>query len=95
MNARRVAFVSCLSLAALRADAQMARWQPAKPPADTGQQLEIYGFGQADAIYDFRQNDPNWFDVNRPTKLPSFTDEFGRNHHTWLSARQSRCIAMR
>src|SRR5262249_15530507 len=35
-------------------------------------------------------NDPLWFDVNRPSRLPSFPEEFGRNHHFYLSARQSR-----
>ena len=59
-------------------------------PIDTTPRIEIYGFGQADLIADFKRNDPNWFDVNRPTKLPSGPDEFGRNGHTWLSARQSR-----
>ncbi len=54
------------------------------------QQLEIYGFGQGDGIYQFNVNDPNWFDTNRPTKLPAFTNEFGLDHHTWLSVRQSR-----
>src|SRR6185312_8173530 len=33
--------------------------------------VEIYGFGQADAIADFKQNDPNWYDVNRPSRLPN------------------------
>ena len=27
--------------------------------------LEIYGFGQADVIADFKQNNPDWYDVNR------------------------------
>jgi hypothetical protein len=85
-----VALVSCLSLAALRVDAQMARRHSPQPPADTGQKLEIYGFGQADAIYDFRQNNPDWFDVNRPSRLPSVAEEFGKNNRTWFSARQSR-----
>ena len=35
--------------------------------------MDIYGFAQLDTGYDFGQNDPNWFDVMRPTKLPSFT----------------------
>jgi len=52
--------------------------------------LEIYGFGQADAIADFKVNDPNWYDVNRPSKLPSFPGEFGRDGHFYLSPRQSR-----
>jgi hypothetical protein len=52
--------------------------------------LEISGFAQADAIFDFNQNNPDWFDVNRPTKLPAFKNEFGRDNHTWFSARQTR-----
>jgi DcaP outer membrane protein len=52
--------------------------------------LEIYGFGQADAIVDFRRNNPDWYDVNRPSRLPSFPGEFGDNGHFYLSPRQSR-----
>src|SRR5262245_19329949 len=55
-----------------------------------GPTLEIYGFGQADAIADFKQNDPKWYDVNRPTKLPSFANQFGEDGRFYLSARQSR-----
>ena len=29
--------------------------------------VEIYGFGKADAIADFKQNNPDWYDVNRPS----------------------------
>ncbi|HUK37042.1 MAG TPA: DcaP family trimeric outer membrane transporter [Vicinamibacterales bacterium] len=52
--------------------------------------LTIYGFGQADAIADFKTNNPDWYDVNRPSKLPSFDGEFGQNGHFYLSPRQSR-----
>ena len=62
----------------------------AKAQPDTATRIEIYGFAQADAIGDFRSNNPDWFDVNRPSKLPAFPDEFGHNGHTWFSARQSR-----
>jgi DcaP outer membrane protein len=55
-----------------------------------GQTLELYGSVQADAIVDFRRNDPTWYDVNRPTKLPPTPDAFGSNHHFYLSPRQSR-----
>jgi hypothetical protein len=61
-----------------------------KQQADTATKIEVYGFAQADAIYDFKQNNPDWFDVNRPSRLPAFKNEFGRNGHTWLSARQTR-----
>ena len=52
--------------------------------------LEIYGFGQADAIADFNQIDPQWYDVMRPSKLPSFENEFGQDGRFALSVRQSR-----
>lgn len=52
--------------------------------------LEIYGFGQADAIEDFKVNNPDWYDVNRPSRLPSFAGEFGNDVHFYLSPRQSR-----
>ena len=32
--------------------------------------VEIYGFGQADAIADFNQNNPDWYDTVRPSRLP-------------------------
>jgi hypothetical protein len=51
--------------------------------------LTIYGAGEGDAIVDFKQNDPKWYDVNRPTKLPASTDQFGENGHFYLSPRQS------
>ena len=36
------------------------------------------------------QSDPAWFDVVRPTKLPSFEGEFGRDGHWFAGVRQSR-----
>jgi hypothetical protein len=62
----------------------------AQQPAQAQPTVEIYGFGQADAIADFKQNDPNWFDVNRPSKLPFVNEQFGEDGHFYLSARQSR-----
>lgn len=62
----------------------------AKAQADTSTKVEVYGFAMADMIFDFKTNDPDWFDANRPSKLPATPDEFGKNGHTYLSARQSR-----
>jgi hypothetical protein len=59
-------------------------------PGDTTLRLEIFGFAQGDIGFDFARMDPNWFDVVRPTKLPSTPDEFGKNGHFWASARQTR-----
>jgi hypothetical protein len=71
---------------------------PALTPADQRAQskpelkpwLEVYGFAQLDAGFDFRQVDPDWFDVVRPTKLPSQKGEFGADGNTYFSVRQSR-----
>ncbi len=52
--------------------------------------LEVYGFGQADAISDFKQIDPKWFDVMRPSKLPKSPNEFGEDGRFYLGVRQSR-----
>jgi hypothetical protein len=62
----------------------------AQQPRDTTTKFEIYGFAQGDMIFDARRTDPNWFDVNRPTKLPSFGTEFNANGNTYFSARQTR-----
>ena len=55
-----------------------------------GPRLEIYGFAQLDMGYDFKQVDPNWFDVLRTTKLPSFENEFGKDGNFYAGVRQSR-----
>ncbi len=52
--------------------------------------MEIYGFGQADAIVDFKQNNPDWYDVNRPSRLPNVANQFGNDGRFYLSVRQSR-----
>ena len=62
----------------------------ASTDAANGASVEVYGFAMADAIYEFRQSRTDWFDVNRPSRLPAFEDEFGRDARTWFSARQSR-----
>src|SRR5687768_2203969 len=52
--------------------------------------FQVYGFAMLDAGYQFKQNDPDWFDVVRPTKLPSFPNEFAPNGNTYFGVRQSR-----
>ncbi len=66
-------------------------WAWAQGPAQPqGPTLEIYGFGQADAIGDFNQNNPDWYDTVRPSRLPNVANQFGEDGHFYLSARQSR-----
>jgi len=68
--------------------------EPAAPPAQAAQDekgtFEIYGFGQADVIADFKQNNPDWYDVNRPSRLPNVANQFGNDGRFYMSVRQSR-----
>src|SRR5579863_2803325 len=41
-------------------------------PAEHGTTLDLYGFVMLDSGYDFNTNNPNWFDVVRPTQLNAF-----------------------
>jgi hypothetical protein len=52
--------------------------------------MEIYGFILTDVIYDFKQMDPKWFDVPRPTKLPAYKDQFAPDGQIYFSIRQTR-----
>jgi hypothetical protein len=63
---------------------------PAPAPAPEPQNVTVYGFAMTDFGYDFKTNDPNWFDVNRPSKLPAFFGEFGRNGKTFAGVRQTK-----
>ena len=62
----------------------------ARAQAPSAPSVEVYGFGQADAIADFNQNNPDWYDTVRPSRLPKYENEFGQDGHFYLSARQSR-----
>ena len=80
---RAVVTGALLSIASGAAAAQAAS-------NDTTLRFEIYGFAQGDIGFDFGRMDPKWFDVVRPSKLPSTSDEFGKNGNFWASARQTR-----
>src|SRR5262245_61090536 len=55
-----------------------------------GPSVEVYGFGMADAIIDFNQVNPDWADTLRPSRMPSFENQFGADGRFILSAKQSR-----
>src|SRR6188474_3884748 len=59
-------------------------------PQTTKPSFEVYGFAMLDIGHDFKQINPNWFDTMRVTKLPSFENQFGRDHNTFAGVRQSR-----
>jgi DcaP outer membrane protein len=52
--------------------------------------VSFYGFAMLDAGYDFGQINPNWYDVERPTQLPSFTNQFAPSGNVYASVRQTR-----
>jgi len=55
-----------------------------------GTTTSIYGFAMMDAGYNNKAIDPDWFDAQRPTKLESFNNEFGKDGSTFFSVRQTR-----
>jgi len=63
---------------------------PETKPGEPDKGIEFYGYAMLDMGYDFGQNDPNWFDVMRPSKLPAFTNEFGRDGRLYTGVRQTR-----
>ncbi len=68
----------------------LAALSPAARAQETKPQLSIYGFAMLDMGYDMKQNDPSWFDVMRPTKLPSYANQFGADGRFYSGVRQSR-----
>src|SRR6185436_7183322 len=63
----------------------------AKPDQAPGEStFSVYGFAMLDMGYQFKQNQSDWFDVIRVTKLPSFKDEFAPNGKVYYGVRQSR-----
>jgi hypothetical protein len=61
--------------------------------AEDNKRLEIYGFVQMDAIYDFNRVDPDWASTLRPSKIPVTCPGdagCGQDGQTIMSVRQSR-----
>src|SRR5258708_386606 len=75
------------SVVANKTEEQVPMEQPEPVPENS---LDLYGFAMLDSGYDFRTNDPLWFDVVRPTKLPSFRGQFAPNGKAFFGVRQSR-----
>jgi hypothetical protein len=80
---------------ALTADTDAASQTPessaeTEMPPEPKPRMDIYGFAMLDLGYDFKQVDPDWFDVLRPTKLPSFENQFGEDGNFYAGVRQSR-----
>lgn len=52
--------------------------------------IEFFGQLVSDGIYDFKSVNPDFFDVLRPTQLPAFDEQFGRDGHAYFSVRPTR-----
>ena len=68
---------------------------PGRPPKpqkedEPKSNIDLYGFIMLDSGYDFKTNNPDWFDVIRPTKLPSFNGEFAPDGKAYFGVRQTR-----
>jgi hypothetical protein len=59
-------------------------------PAEHGTTLDLYGFVMLDSGYDFATNNPNWFDVVRPTQLNAYPGEYGPDGKVYFGVRQTR-----
>ena len=72
--------------------AALAVASPALAQSSTsgGARMDIYGFAMLDIGYQTGQSDPDWFDVARPTKLPAYKNEFGKDGRFFAGVRQSR-----
>ncbi len=57
---------------------------------DKEKAMEIYGHIMTDVGYNINQINPNWFDVVRPTQLPSFRNQYGTDGNAYFSVRQTR-----
>jgi len=51
--------------------------------------FEIYGLVMTDAGYNFNQINPDYFDVVRPSQLPSYKGEYGTDGNVFFGIRQS------
>lgn len=51
--------------------------------------FEISGQIMTDIGYDFKQINPDYWDVMRPTQLPAYTNEYGTDGNMFFSVRQS------
>jgi len=57
---------------------------------ETNNTLSLYGFAMLDSGYNFGQINPNWYDVERPTQLPSFANQYPPSGSVFAGVRQTR-----
>jgi len=52
--------------------------------------FEIYGQIMVDAGYNFNSISPDWFDMMRPSKLPSYKNQYGPDGNVFFGIRQTK-----
>ena len=90
LSEEAIAAAAAETAAAAEAAAPQEAAEPTPEEVEAGTTFTVNGFAMLDMGYQSKQNDPDWFDVVRPTKLPSFEDEFGEDGHWYSGVRQSR-----
>ena len=63
---------------------------PEMSPEEGATRMDIYGAAMFDTGYEGKPSNPTWFDVLRPTQLPSFPGQYGIGGNWFTSVRQSR-----
>ncbi len=63
---------------------------PEQSPQEGATRMDIYGAVMFDTGYEGKSSNPDWFDVLRPTQLPSFSGEYGPGGNWFSSVRQTR-----
>ena len=63
-------------------------------PTKANSSIDLYGYVMLDSGYEFGQSDPNWFDVMRPTKLPSFRGQVAPDGKVYFGEEvpEERCV---
>jgi len=57
---------------------------------DNGTVMDIYGHVMLDMGFQSGSNDSNWYDVVRPSKLPVYNNQYGKDGNFYASVRQTR-----
>lgn len=52
--------------------------------------MDIYGHVMLDMGYQAKQNNPDWYDVMRPSQLPAYENQYGADGNFYASVRQTR-----
>ena len=86
-----VASLAIAGIAGARDEEPKTENEAAQPAQDEPKpRMDVYGHAMLDMGYETGASHPDWFDVVRPTKLPAFQDEFGKDGNFYAGVRQSR-----